>query len=863
MGPPTKPLPPAARFKLVPAPKTIAKPKHAKTTLLHPALAAWLAAKKIKPFAFQTECWQHIHAGQSGLLNAPTGAGKTYAILLGLLNQALWHGQDTRHGLHILWITPLRALAKDFYLNLEGILAELIPTWRAGLRMGDTTQTQRAAQIKAMPQILVTTPESLQLLISQKEHAGYFKNLHAVVVDEWHELLGNKRGTQLELGLAHLSQLKVLSSKYNVEDSINPLTTSYLLLNTLQRWAISATIGNMEQAQAVIMGGPGQGVLVRADVAKKYEFITVVPKLMERFPWSGHLGLHMAEQVAPLVAQARSCLLFCNTRAQAELWYHALLELMPELAGNSALHHGSLEGQIRTWVEEALREGRVKLVVTTSSLDLGVDFSPVDQVIQIGSPKGVGRMLQRAGRSGHRPGAVSRMYLVPTQAMEIIEFEALKTGAAAGEIEGRPPMIAPLDVLCQYLMTLAVGQGFTLQEVQAELAATHAYRTLAPERLAWCIQFLLHGGQSLRAYDDYAKIELIDGRYRAVSRRIAMRHRMAIGTIVSAQSLRIKFITGGYIGTVEESFISALVPGNTFWFAGRALEFIQLKGLDVLVRKSSKKKGQVPRWGGGRMPLSSNLSHLLRLALGQAAGHLDPADPLASVQELLAVQARWSAIPTEGQFLVEALQDRDGFHLFFYPFEGRMVHEILGALVAWRIAQVYPVNFTIAMNDYGFELLADEVLDAEELLGLDLFSLNNLRPDLERSINKTDLTRRRFREVATVAGLVFTGYPGANIAERHLRASSNLLYDMFVQYEPDNLLLQQALDEVFNFEVEASRLTATLERINAQQLILKGTGRPTPFAFPILTDGLREKLSGLGLEERILKMIAQLEKEAG
>ena len=808
----------------------------------HPALQTWLEGRGLQPFPFQTECWEHIAAGRSGLLNAPTGSGKTYAVLLGYLHKFLQEGKEGRHGLHLLWITPLKALAKDFYQNLEKVLAELMPAWRAGLRMGDTSTKERAAQKKAMPQILVTTPESLHLLISQKNHGDLFRHLEGVVVDEWHELLGSKRGVQTELGLAHLARLRG---------------------RPVQTWGVSATIGNLSQAQDVLLGPHRpEAVLVRAQIDKQCRAVTVVPEKVDNFPWSGHMGLNMIADVVPLIEQSRSCLLFCNTRAQAEIWYRALLEAMPELAGQSALHHGSLDREIRAWVEDALREGRVKLVVTTSSLDLGVDFSPVDRVIQVGSPKGVGRMLQRAGRSGHQPGAVSEIFLIPTNALEIIEFDALQEGMRRGEIEARAPVLYPLDVLIQYLMTLAVGDGFRLDEVRAELAATYAYSHLDLDRLDWAMHFLLHGGDALKQYDEYAKLgEPEPGFFRVESKRAIMRHRMSMGTIVGAQSLRIKFISGGYIGTVEESFVNSIKPGETFWFAGRPLEFVQLKGLDLLVRKSKAKKGVVPRWGGGRMPLSSNLSHLLRQAIGKAQHHTDPADPLSSVRNLLEIQARWSAVPDQDQFLVEHLADREGMHLYFYPFEGRLVHEILASLVAWRIAQVYEATFSLAYNDYGFELVCDQKLDPADLLALDLFSEDRLRADLEQSINQTDMARRRFRDVATISGLLFTGYPGQRIKDRHLQGSTNLLYDVFQQYEPDNRLLEQALDEVFNFEVEESRLTTTLQRINAQELMLQNIKRPTPFCFPILTDHLREKLTGESLDSRITRMLAQLENE--
>ncbi len=846
---------------------------------LHPHLAAWLKARKLKPFPFQLETWQRIGQGRSGLLNAPTGSGKTYAVLLGLFNKMLHEGLEEKHGLHILWVTPLRALAKDFYGTVQDALEGLMPAWKAGLRSGDTAAKDRAAQKKAMPQFLITTPESLHLLISQKGHEGIFKNLHAVVVDEWHELLGTKRGTQLELGLAHIHRLNKNplprgegagggASSTSVNRSMRkseetPTVLPFYCFTFPQVWGISATIGNMLEGAQVLLGpGATEADVVRTDIEKEYAVQSVVPEHVDDFPWAGHLGLNMVEHVVPLVEAAKSCLLFTNTRAQAELWYQALLSRMPDLAGQSALHHGSLEGEIRTWVEDALRQGKAKLVVCTSSLDLGVDFAPVDRVIQIGSPKGIARLMQRAGRSGHRPGAVSRIFLVPTHALEIIEFEALKTGLEHRDIESRSPIHAPLDVLLQYMMTLAIGDGFTRAQLEEELATTWAYRNLEKEKLDWAFRFLIHGGESLSSYDEYARLEQDGDRYLVTNRRMALRHRLGMGTIVSSQSIRMRFLSGGYIGSVEETFVSALNPGDTFFFAGRALEFVMIKGMDMLVRKSTKSKGVTPRWAGGRMPLSANLSQRLRDVLIQARNHQDPANPLSRVNHLLKVQEAWSIVPSPQEFLVEFLRDRDGVHFFFYPFEGRLVHEILGALVAWRITREVEATFSIAMNDYGFELLTATELTPDEVLSIDLFSIRNLRQELELSINQTDLARKRFREVATIAGLVFTGYPGRKVQERHTRVNASLIFDVFRQYDPDNLLLQQAYDEVFNFEVEESRLVHTLERIQAQRIILKETRRPTPFAFPILTDRLREKSSNESMEKRVQRMLEQLEKAA-
>ena len=808
----------------------------------------WYHGRDWEAFPFQIEMMEAYLSGESGILNAPTGSGKTMAMWIPILLD--WTRQHPKtfktkenNGLVALWITPLRALAKDIVHATREACVEFELPWRVEARTGDTPNSQRDKQKKKMPEGLVTTPESLHVLFANKKHHRFFKNIQVVVVDEWHELIGSKRGVQTELVISHLRQ-------------INP---------NLKVWGISATIGNMDQAAQVLLGNPDTApapVMVRSDIEKVIEIESVLPDQMEKFPWSGHLGVNMLEQVMPLIKRANTTLLFTNTRAQCELWYQALLDAEPDLAGQIAMHHGSIASDIRGWVEDALHDGRLKLVVCTSSLDLGVDFRPVEQVIQIGGPKGVARIMQRAGRAGHRPGEVSSLYFVPTHALELIEAAALREAVEEKIIEDRPPIEHAWDVLVQYMMTIAVGDGLDPDALYQEVITTWCFRDISRATFDWCLDFLVTGGHSLRAYDEYKKIlpDEEDGLYKPVSRKISLQHRLSIGTIVGDVNLTVKFIKGGRLGTVEETFISQLKEGDTFWFAGRPLELVKIRHLDVLVRRSKKKKGKIPRWMGSRMQLSSQLSAMLRSKLDQfLVGDYHDIE-IKKLVPLLSIQQQRSAVPHRDECLVEYIESREGHHLYIYPFEGRVIHEIMAALLGWRISQMTSISFSIAMNDYGFELLSDEPIPLHEALEAGLFSPVDVEDDVRHSINQTEMARMRFREVSRISGLVFEGYPGKRVKSKHLQASTSLIFKVFQEYDPQNLLFQQAYREVLDYQINGQRLQKAMERLNGKELLITRPDRFTPFAFPIMVDRLRARLSSEKLLDRVAKMQVQLER---
>lgn len=815
----------------------------------------WLSSKGLQAFPFQEEAWQMYGEGLSGIVNAPTGFGKTYSVFLATVIEWINYNPDylsmTNNGLQLLWITPLRALAKDIARAMQEALVELNIPWQVAIRNGDTGTAERERQKRQMPEILVITPESLQLLFATKGHTAYFEQLKCIAVDEWHELLGTKRGVQVELGIAHLRKLKVRSQNRKVNSG---------LINhdlPLRIWGISATIGNLEEAMAVLLGRDNDGVIVRAQLKKNVEMHTILPETVERFPWAGHLGLNMVEQVLPVIRANKSTLLFTNVRSQTEMWYQRLLEVAPDLAGAMALHHGSIDMELRMWVEEALHRGALQVVVCTASLDLGVDFRPVDTVIQVGSPKGIARFMQRAGRSGHSPHEVSRIYFVPTHSLEIVEAAALKNAYDAQIVESRPPVVLAFDVLVQYMVTIATGDGFIGEELLEEVRQTHCYTDLTQDEWDWLLAFVVTGGNTLHSYDEYHKVVNIDGLLKVTSRKIAMRHRMNIGTIVSDPIMHVKFMSGGYVGTIEEYFISSLEQGQAFVLAGKRLELVQVKDNTAYVRRSTAANARVPAWAGGRIPLSANLGSVLRHTFQQAA--VDPGgnELLEFLQPLFDKQREASAIPKEDELLVEFIDTKDGHHIFVYPFEGRLVHHALASMLAYRISKIKPITFSIAMNDYGFELLSDQPIPVDETTIQSLFSPDNWYADLQRSVNAAEMGRRKFRDIAVISGLIFMGYPGEQKKQRHLQNSTGLLYDVLVENEPRSLLLQQAFHEVLSQELETHRLYDTLKRIMAGRILATRPLSFTPFCFPIKVDSLRDELSSEQLQDRIRRMQAQ------
>lgn len=791
----------------------------------------WLEVEGKTPFTFQLNTWKAYHKGYSGMVVAPTGFGKTYSVFLGVLIDFMNNAEMQQKGLKLVWISPIRSLAKDLAKAMQDAVNSIGLDWTVETRNGDTDPKQKERQTKQMPDVLIVTPESLHLMLAQKKRAQFFKNLQCIVVDEWHELLGSKRGVMVELAVAYL--------QHNVKN--------------MRVWGITATIGNVDEAMNVLLSHSKLTKKIVATEKKQIEIIPVYPDELELLPWAGHLGSKLVDKVIPLILESKSTLIFTNTRNQSEMWYQLLLQAHPDLAGQLALHHGSIDLNLRQWIEDALSNGSLKAVVCTSSLDLGVDFKPVDTVIQIGSSKGIARFLQRAGRSGHSPHEISKIYFVPTHALELIEVAALKEAYKNNVIEHREPMVMTIDVLVQFLVTLALGGGFT-DDLYSIIKYTHAFQYLTDEDWKWCVTFITKGGKLGENYEEFHRVTVADEKYVVTNRRIAMLHRMNIGVIASDAMLRVKFLSGGYLGMVEEYFITKLKPGDQFILAGRVLEYVRLKELTVYVRNSSG-KALTPSWLGGRLPLTSHLAHFLRkkLALGI---HAKPSEKeLQFLFPLFSKQLQHSHLPKEDEFLVENIYTREGFHLFMYPFEGRLVHEVMATLVAYRISKIYPISFSIAMNDYGFELFSDKQIPLTKDDLRKILCRDGLMNDVASSINAAEMALHKFRDIAIISGMVIQTFPGKQRNNKSLQASSSVIFKVLEEHEPDHLLVRQAYAEVFNQQLEEVRLQEAFKRIENSKIIYIFAQQYTPLSFPIKVDSLRQSLSSEDLVTRIQRMI--------
>jgi ATP-dependent Lhr-like helicase len=808
----------------------------------------WFASRGWQPFEFQRRVWAAMARGESGLLHTSTGSGKTLAVWMGALLRSRAQPAPAP-GLQVLWLTPMRALAADTTRALAEPLSaphSLAPAWRVGQRTGDTPAAERARQHRRMPEALVTTPESLSLLLTRERAAHELAGVHTVVVDEWHELIGNKRGVQVQLALARLRRF-------------NP---------GLVVWGLSATLGNLAESMATLTGSE-YATLVQGLHDKALVIDTLLPVEPGRFSWGGHLGAQMLEPVVREIESSGTTLVFTNTRSQAEIWYQLLLDQRPEWAGLVALHHGSLDKAVREWVEAGLKQGLLKAVVATSSLDLGVDFLPVERVLQIGSAKGVARLLQRAGRSGHAPGRTSRITLVPTNTLELVEAAAARRAALAGRVESRRSPEQPLDVLVQHLVSVAIGGGFDADEMHAEVCSSHAYRGLSREAFDWALRFCERGGDSLSAYPEYHRIVRAPasegGRWHVADAAIARRHKLMVGTIVSDASMAVKWASAGgagaTLGHIEEGFVARLNKGDCFVFAGRLLEFVRTREMAALVRVAKKSRGVVPSWAGGKMPLSSELAEAVQSLLDGAAGGNFDEPELQAAEPMLRAQARLSKLPVRDALLVEQFDSREGHHVFIYPFAGRQVHIGLAQLLAWRLASrlkdARPNTFSLSVNDYGLEIVAVEPLAEGAFDDPALFDTTELMADVLASLNSGQLAQRRFREIARVAGLVFGGYPGAPKSLRQLQASSSLFYEVFRQYDVGNRLLTQAQSEVLAQELELSRLRATLQRLQTLPQQRVRLQAPSPFALPLMVERLREQLSTEKLKDRLARLVAE------
>lgn len=807
---------------------------------------AFFASKNWTPWPFQIDAWDAFAQGDSGVITVATGAGKTYAAYMGpfaaMVNRVLDAEQmlgdenggcGAPPGPWLLYLSPLKSVARDVELALaEPIRFAGLPI-RIESRTGDTPASVRAKQKQRLPEVLITTPESLSLLLTREDAPSAFSGLLGVIVDEWHELLASKRGTQVELALARLRRFSP----------------------GLRSWAMSATIANLEEAASAVVGTGNAASLVRGEMERPMTIDAILPRQERALPWCGHLGLSMVPAVLEELDPRVPTIVFTNTRSQAERWFSALMAARPELERVSALHHGSLDRDDRHDVEAGLKAGTTRLVVATSSLDLGVDFEPIERVIQIGSPKGVGRLLQRAGRASHRPRAACRISCVPTHALELIEIAAAREAALAGKIEARPAPDKPLDVLAQHLVTCALGGGFVPERLFDEVRTAHAYRSLTREEFEWALALVREGGGTLKAYAQYHRIAMDEwGVYRGSSPKLAQLHRLNIGTITGDATIDIRYMSGKSLGRIEEHFVAHLREGERFVFAGKVLKFVMLRDLVCYVRPAAGSTNHTPIWSGTRLPISESLAEGIRETLERAAAGERWCPELREADALIRVQQRESIVPGAHETLAEILRSREGTHLFLFPFEGRLVNAGLGALMALRLTRHVKATFAIAANDYGVELLCPDTFDFEPMLKPALFTRDSLAEDAVLSANLSQLAKLQFREIARVAGLVFQTYPGAHKTGKQLQANSSLIYDVLADFDKDNMLLLQARREVLDRHFEQSRLGRTLDRIGDQTMRVVAITRPTPLSFPLVIERQSARLSSETILERVERM---------
>ncbi|MEL7473340.1 MAG: ligase-associated DNA damage response DEXH box helicase [Planctomycetota bacterium] len=806
-------------------------------------LRAWMRSRGWTPHAFQEEVWRDHLEGRSGLVHVPTGAGKTLAAYFGPLAEMLAEADSGKVvGPRCLYITPLRAVSRDVEKALRRPIEDLGAELTVESRTGDTSSSVRQRQRKRLPNILVTTPESLTLLLTYAHASSLFRGLRSVVLDEWHELLASKRGVQTELALARLR-------------SWSP---------DLRVRALSATLANLDEAAQAAVGVGARPAITSASIDRRIVIETLVPSGDAHLPWAGHLGLRMLPEVLRSLDLARSTLFFCNTRSQTERWFRAIEVARPEWRDRIGLHHGSIDRAERARLEAGLKDGSVRLVVATSSLDLGVDFAPVERVYHVGSPKGIARLMQRAGRASHRPGEPCHLVCVPTHALELIEISAVRRSIEAGEIEPRLPENSPLDVLSQHLVTCALGGGFDADELFHEVRTAFAYRDLTREQFDWTLRLVSEGGGTLAAYPEYRKVVRDDeGVWGVPSKRHGQLHRLNVGTIVGDSTMEIRFVGGKRLGSIEENFVSGLRRGQKFVFAGRVLQFHRLQEMTCLVRAATGQTNHTPIWSGTRMPISESLSEAVRSTL-EAAGGGDRSEPeLEAAAVIVETQARLSRVPTRDELLIETCDTREGRHVFVYPFEGRLVHGGLANIIALRLSRLAPATYSVAANDYGFELLTNSDRDVIEDVSSAMFDRAGLLEDTIESVNLGELSKRQFREVARVAGLVFQSYPGAHRSVKQIHATSSLIFDVLAEFDPENLLLHQARREVMERQFEQSRLARTMDRLAGTSIVRVRVDRPTPLGLPLVIERIGGRVSSETIETRVAKAMERWGVGAG
>ena len=801
-----------------------------------------------KPLPYQIESWEAFLKGESGIIQVPTGSGKTYAAIMGPLSKL--EDPKKQKSINILVITPLKALSRDLKNSISIAAMHFSEDITIGIRNGDTSANEKKKQLSNPPNILITTPESLSLLLSNKSSEKIFNKLSSIIIDEWHELMGSKRGNQCELVLSWLRGNK----------------------NNLQTWAISATIGNIKEAARAIVGIKAPPPkLISTDIKKEIEICSVLPEEKTTFPWSGHLGIRSHNSLLKKLERDKSTLLFTNTRNQSERWFQCLKFYHPEMENKIALHHGSLDKDDRKMVEDGVKDGSIKWVVCTSSLDLGIDFQPVDQIVQIGSPKNIARLIQRAGRSAHRPGGKSKIIFMPTNSLELLEISAMRRIIKNGITENIKLPELSYDVLLQHLVSLACGSGFNPYTEKERVKDCWSYRNLNDKEWDWCIDFLEYGGKCLKAYPRYKKLEREESinnknnfKYYIKDKSLIRMHKFNIGTITSDNFVIVKYLKGKSLGNLEENFAGKLKSGDTFYFAGKMLQFIKIKDMTLYVKKSSKKSSLIPAWIGGQMAISDLLSDILRKEI-DICNNLEFTKEfvnaeLNSLLPILKKQKKVSDLPNKDQLLIELYRTKEMTNLFVFTLDGKFVNEGIAFLWALRFAKKKQATFSITANDFGFSLTTNENYNFSVILEEFTYFINrsHLERDLENAINFSELQKRRFKNIAQISGLVNQNNPSKTRNSSQLQISASLFFDVFTKYEKNHLLIKQASEEVKEYQLENNRINNSLERLSKLKIIFNETKNPSPFAFPLLVERLKNTLSNEPIEKRVEKLLKNI-----
>ncbi|MBI1245234.1 MAG: ligase-associated DNA damage response DEXH box helicase [Alphaproteobacteria bacterium] len=775
----------------------------------------WLTRRGWRLRAHQAALLAHARAGRSALLVAPTGAGKTLAGFLPSLAEL---AAAPRKGLHTLYISPLKALAVDVHRNVETPIAEMKLEIRAETRTGDTPSAKRVRQRKSPPHILMTTPESLALMLSYPDAGDFFARLSCIVVDEVHALAGTKRGDLLSLGLARLAALAPEA----------------------RRVGLSATVADPPGlAKWLAAGQSAPPAIVEGERGADPDIAIVVPAA--RIPWSGHIALHALPEIYLAIRNAKSAIVFVNTRAQAELCFRELWKLNEDNL-EIALHHGSLAPEQRRKVEAAMAAGKLRAVVATSSLDLGIDWGDVDLVIQIGAPKGAARLIQRTGRANHRLDSASKALLVPGNRFEMLECRAAIDAVMAREIDALASPPGGRDVLAQHLLGTACCAPFDADAMYVEVRACVPYESLSRAEFDAVLDFVATGGYALKAYERYRRLrQTTEGRWTVATPLAVRQYRMNVGTIVEEPMLHVAFRRGKRLGSIEEYFVMGLEPGDTFTFAGQTLRYEGMRETTVEVTRATGDDAKVPIYAGGRMPFTSEVALRVRGLLEDVSGwDRFPAD----VREWLRLQRRRSEMPRREGLLVETFPHHGRWFLVAYCFAGRNAHQTLGMLLTKRMMRAGQRPIGFVASDYSIAVWS--VKPAERMA--ELFDEDMLGDDLEAWLADSAMIKRCFRNVAVIAGLIERRHPGQEKTGRQVTFSSDLIYDVLRKHQPDHMLLQAARADAAAGLVDVSRLAAMLKRARGK-ITHRRLTRVSPLAVPVLLEVGRESVYGAQVDD--------------